>query len=93
MFKKLAVALSVMVSSVGATAAMVAVAPTAGAAYPVTVESNLCYQTGRQACSDGTSHRFDAYLPVGATQRTPGVILVHGGSFLGATRPTCPPRG
>jgi len=84
--KELAVALSVMVSSVGASAAMVAVAPTAGAAYAVSVESNLCYQTGRQACSDGTSHLFDAYLPVGATQRAPGVILVHGGSFLGGDK-------
>ncbi len=86
MIKTLAVALSVMVSSVVATGAMVAVAPTAGAAYPVTVESNLCYQTGRQACSDGPSHRFDAYLPVGATQKTPGVILVHGGSFVGGDK-------
>ena len=84
--KKVAVTLTVVASSVFATGAMVAVAPVAGAAYAVNVESNLCYQTGRQACSDGAAHLFDAYLPIGATQKTPGVILIHGGSFLGGDK-------
>ncbi len=58
----------------------------AGAAYPVTVESNLCYQAVKGACTDGVSHEFDAYLPAGATQKTPGVIVIHGGGFIGGDK-------
>jgi acetyl esterase/lipase len=60
--------------------------PTAGAADAVTVESNLCYQTLHRACVDGASHEFDAYLPAGLTQKTPGVILIHGGGFIGGDK-------
>jgi acetyl esterase/lipase len=87
MIRKLTIALAVLTASAVASGGLAIVAPpTAGAAYTVKVESGLCYQTGRQACSDGANHQFDAYLPVGATLRTPGVILVHGGSFLGGDK-------
>jgi acetyl esterase len=66
---------------------VVASAP-AGAAVPVTVESNLCYQPSHAACVDGSSHQFDAYLPSGGTQKAPGVILVHGGGFIGGDKST-----
>jgi acetyl esterase/lipase len=32
------------------------------------------------------SHQFDAYLPTGVTQATPGVILIHGGGFTGGDK-------
>ena len=58
----------------------------AGAASPVTVESNLCYQSVKGTCTDGVSHEFDAYLPAGATQKTPGVVVIHGGGFIGGDK-------
>ena len=73
----------------GAVGAMlVGVTPPAGATSAATVEANLCYQSSHGTCVDGTSHQFDAYLPSGATQKTPGVILIHGGSFIGGDKAT-----
>lgn len=71
---------------IGATVA--GVAPSADATSSVTVEANLCYQSSRSTCVDGASHQFDAYLPSGATQKTPGVILIHGGGFIGGDKST-----
>lgn len=71
---------------IGAT--VVGVAPPADATGAVTVEANLCYQSNRGSCVDGASHGFDAYLPSGATQKTPGVILIHGGGFIGGDKST-----
>lgn len=59
---------------------------TAGAANSVTVESNLCYEPSGTSCTAGVSHEFDAYLPAGMTQATPGVILIHGGGFTGGDK-------
>ncbi len=86
MLKKFALAAAVVVSAGMAGGAALAVAPSAGASDAVTVEANLCYQTHRGACVDGVSHEFDAYLPAGVTQKTPGVILIHGGSFIGGDK-------
>ena len=66
--------------------ALFATSPSAGAASAVTVEANLCYQPSGAACVDGVSHEFDAYLPTGATQETPGVILIHGGGFTSGSK-------
>lgn len=60
--------------------------PSAGAVGSSTTELNLCYQSSHGACVDGVDHEFDAYLPAGLTQKTPGVILVHGGSFVGGSK-------
>lgn len=59
-----------------------------GAAATVTIQSNLCYQPSASgmSCMGGTSHKFDAYLPAGVTQATPGVILIHGGGFTGGDK-------
>lgn len=57
-----------------------AASPSAGPTYGVKTELNLCYQLHRGACVGGISHEFDAYVPVGTTQKTPGVILLHEGS-------------
>jgi acetyl esterase len=59
---------------------------TAGASSTVTIETNLCYESSGGACVDGVSHEFDAYLPAGATQKTPGVILIHGGGFTSGSK-------
>ena len=67
-------------------ATVVATGTPAGAAYPVTVESNLCYQSVKGVCTDGVGHEFDAYLPSGASQKAPGVILIHGGGFIGGDK-------
>jgi acetyl esterase len=66
--------------------ALVATGTSAGASSPVTIQANLCYQSSHGSCVDGASHEMDAYLPTGATQKTPGVILVHGGSFVGGDK-------
>ena len=54
----------------------------------VTIQSNLCYQPSSSgtSCTGGSSHRFDAYVPAGMTQATPGVILIHGGGFTGGDK-------
>ena len=44
----------------------------AGATDAVTVQSDLCYQPSRGTCVGGANHEFDAYLPSGITQKTPG---------------------
>ncbi len=75
-----------LVVAMGAT--LEGVTPAAGATSAVTVEANLCYQSSHRACVDGASHQFDAYLPSGATQKTPGVILIHGGGFIGGDKAT-----
>jgi acetyl esterase len=54
---------------------------TASATATYTVQKNLCYEPAKSGCTNGVSHEFDEYLPVGASQKTPGVVLVHGGSF------------
>lgn len=58
------------------------------AAPAVSIESNLCYAPSASGttCMGGTSHKFDAYLPAGMTQATPGVILIHGGGFTGGDK-------
>lgn len=53
----------------------------AAATDAVTVQANLCYEPSHGTCVDGASHEFDAYLPSGVTQKTPGVIVIHGGGF------------
>ncbi|HUY22052.1 MAG TPA: alpha/beta hydrolase [Acidimicrobiales bacterium] len=58
----------------------------AGASYAVVTESNLCYQSAHRSCVDGTYHEMDAYLPSGAVGKAPGVILVHGGGFVGGDK-------
>ena len=59
---------------------------TAGASSAVTIEANLCYEPSGTSCTAGASHEFDAYLPSGVTQATPGVILIHGGGFTGGDK-------
>ena len=59
---------------------------TAGAASAVSIEANLCYEPSGASCAGGVSHEFDAYLPAGVTQETPGVILIHGGGFTGGDK-------
>ncbi len=83
MFKKLVV-VAALLPWMGAT--LLATSPSAGAASAVTVQANLCYQPSGGTCVDGVSHEFDAYLPSGASQETPGVILIHGGSFIGGDK-------
>jgi acetyl esterase/lipase len=80
--KKITTVLAALLAVVVPLATVVVAGGSAGAAYPVTVESNLCYQSVKGVCTDGVSHEFDAYLPSGATQKTPGVIVIHGGSFI-----------
>ncbi len=63
------------VAAVGTAGRVAAATPT------YTVQKNLCYEPAKSGCTDGASHQFDEYLPAGATQKTPGVILIHGGSF------------
>jgi acetyl esterase/lipase len=82
MLKKISTVLVAVVAVVAPVTSVVLTGTSAGAAYPVTVESNLCYQAVKGACTDGVSHEFDAYLPTGATQKTPGVIVIHGGGFI-----------
>ena len=83
MLRKLVV-VATLLPCMGAT--LFAASPSTGAASAVTVETNLCYQPSGGTCVDGVSHEFDAYLPSGATQETPGVILIHGGSFIGGDK-------
>ena len=65
----------------------VAIPPrSAGAIDAVSVASNLCYEPSHGTCLDGASHEFDAYLPSGVTQKTPGVIFVHGGGFVAGSK-------
>lgn len=72
----------VCVSSMALGLVVMTMPPTpVGAADTVTVESNLCYKPSHGTCADGVSHKFDAYLPNGVTQKTPGVIVIHGGGF------------
>ncbi|HUY67540.1 MAG TPA: alpha/beta hydrolase [Acidimicrobiales bacterium] len=86
MLKKLSTVLAAVIALGIPLTSVVTNAPPAGAAYPVTIESNLCYQSVKGACTDGVSHEFDAYLPSGATQKTPGVIVIHGGGFIGGDK-------
>ena len=58
----------------------------AGATSAVSIEANLCYEPSGTSCAGGVSHEFDAYLPAGVTQATPGVILIHGGGFTGGDK-------
>jgi acetyl esterase/lipase len=58
----------------------------AEASSAVNIEANLCYEPSGTSCADGISHEFDAYLPTGVTQATPGVILIHGGGFTGGDK-------
>ena len=69
---------------IGAT--LFATSSSAGAASAVTVEANLCYQPSGGSCVDGVSHEFDAYPPSGATQETPGVVLIDGGGFTSGSK-------
>ena len=86
MLKKISTVLAAVVAVAVPLATVVVTGGSAGAAYPVTVESNLCYQAVKGTCTDGVSHEFDAYLPAGATQKTPGVIVIHGGGFIGGDK-------
>ena len=85
MLRKLVVAVTLL-PCLGAT--VLATSPSAGATNTVTVETNLCYQPSGGTCADGVSHEFDAYLPSGASQTTPGVILIHGGGFTSGDKST-----
>ena len=83
MLRKLVV-VAALLPCIGAT--LFAASSSAGAASAVTVKANLCYQPSGGSCVDGVSHEFDAYLPSGATQKTPGVILIHGGGFTSGSK-------
>jgi acetyl esterase len=78
------VVVAALLPCIGAT--LFATSSSAGAGSAVTVEANLCYQPTGGTCVDGASHEFDAYLPSGATQKTPGVILIHGGGFTSGSK-------
>ncbi len=80
--------LTTLAALLGTTTLTVVVATPklAGASYAVVTESNLCYQSAHRSCVDGTYHEMDAYLPSGAVGKTPGVILVHGGGFVGGDK-------
>ncbi len=86
MLRRLVLAVTVLTSATVVGGSAFAGGPSAGATTTVTVESNLCYQPHHGSCVDGVSHEFDAYLPAGATQRTAGIILIHGGSFIGGDK-------
>jgi acetyl esterase len=61
-------------------------ASSARATNAYTIRSNLCYQPSGSSCTGGVSHEMDAYIPNGLTQKTPGVILVHGGGFSSGSK-------
>jgi acetyl esterase/lipase len=85
---KKAVIVGLLLACVGLGWPFVVAATPVAAAATVTIQSNLCYQHSASgtSCMGGTGHEFDAYLPAGMTQATPGVILIHGGGFTGGDK-------
>lgn len=73
-------------ASVTATAASLP-SPASRSPAVVRVVTGICYEpVPGERCPGGGEHRLDAYLPVRPAAAVPGVVLVHGGGWIGGDK-------